>query len=88
MATSWSYNGWRRESGSTAQRAMLILHIEEVEQYLAAFKSQGAADQSAGRYDLEAYLKRLEEHLAKYDEALDLDLLADADPLVMAKPRI
>ena len=86
MAITWTYGGWRREVGATAQRAMLVLHIEEVEQRLAGFSGQGAMQNRAERYQLDEYLKGLESKLADYDRNLGLDLAADIDPFVSVRP--
>lgn len=83
---AWTYGGWRRESGSTAQRTMLILHIEEVEALLSSYKSLGAMQQQASRFELESYLARLEKHLEDYNDALGLGLDANNQPFVQAKP--
>ena len=83
---AWSYGGWRRESTSTAQRTMLILHIEEVEALLSSYKSLGAMSQQASRFELESYLARLDKHLTDYNDALGLGLDANIQPFVQAKP--
>lgn len=85
---AWTYGGWRREASTTAQRTMLIQHIEDVEALISGFKAQGAAGQTAQRYDLEQYLKSLEDRLTVYDDALGLGLDADVNPFVQAKPLV
>ena len=85
-AGSWTYSGWRRESGSTAQRAMLVLHIEEVETKLADFQHMGAQSQKGSRFELTEYLKKLEKKLAEYDAALGLSLDADDKFFIRAIP--
>ena len=89
MATAWTYHDWRSESGTTAQRARLVLHIEEVTQVLAGYQRQSAAGQNADRFQqLDAYLKRLEAKLDEYDAALGLGLQADRGThLVQGVPR-
>ena len=87
-APSWTQGGWRRQSGSTAQRTMLILHIEEVEAYLAGYQSQSAQSNSGERFALTEYLKRLEAKLAEYDDALGLTLTSDDEQFVKTRPRI
>jgi len=72
MATTWSHNGWRREDGYAAQRAKLILHIEEVENRLADWQTQSAQGQSGARFQLEQYLSKLESKLRELDAALGL----------------
>lgn len=88
MAISWTHGGWRRESGTQAKRDKLILHIEEVEARLADFQSQGFEGQSGQRYQLEAYLDRLEERLAGLEAALGLDVGADAHTFIEARPKL
>lgn len=84
---TWSYGGWRRESGSTAQRDMLILHIEEVEELLSGYQSQSAQDQTGERYGLEKHLEMLEKKLAVYDDALGLTLKSKEPQFVQMRPR-
>jgi hypothetical protein len=87
MANTWSYNDWRRQSGATAQRERLLLHIEEVEQRLADWQTQGAYEQRGSRYDLEAYLNRLCATLERYDQALGLSIDEESeDSFIQAKP--
>ena len=83
---AWTYGGWRRETGSTAQRTMLILHIEEVESLISSYKSQGAMGQQAARFELDSYLVRLEKHLENYNDVLGLGLDANNQAFVQAKP--
>ena len=87
-APSWTYGGWRRESGSTAQRTMLILHAEEVEAYIAGYQSQTAHSNAGERFGLDAYLKKLETKLAEYDAALGLTLESNQPSFVGMRPRI
>ncbi len=87
MATTWTHNGWRRESGATAQRTMLILHIEEVEQAIAAFQSQGAMSQRAQRFDLIQYHDRLAKELEKLDRQTGTTP-GEAHVLIQGKPRM
>jgi len=84
---AWTYGGWRREATTTAQRTMLIQHIEEVEAILSGYKSQGAMQQSAARFELEDYLRKLEKKLTEYDDSLGLGLDADFPAFIQAKPR-
>jgi len=84
---AWTYGGWRREPTTTAQRTMLIQHIEEVEALISGYKSQGALSENAARFELEEYLKRLEMWFDKYNDALGLGLDADIPTFVQAKPK-
>lgn len=80
---AWTYNGWRRESGLAAQRAMLILHLEEVESKLAGFFSFGHTGRQAERFDLQSYRDRLEKQLSDLDD----EIAADSEtPFVRARP--
>ena len=86
MATTWTHNGWRRETGTAAQRTKLILHIEEVEQRFASFRAQGTDAQNAQRFELDAYLARLEKKLTELEKALSLDVGADDPVFIEARP--
>ena len=37
----WKHGGWRRAATAASRRAMLILHIEEVERFAAESQSRG-----------------------------------------------
>ncbi len=83
----WEHGGWRREEGLDAQRLELQLHIEEVEQRLAGFKSQAAGEQSADRYVLSEYRRDLEVHLAKLMDALNATVRSASPQFVGMVPR-
>ncbi len=86
-APSWDHGGWRREDGLDAQRLELELHIEEVEAYLAGYKAQGAAEQSAERYGITEYRKDLEVQLAKLKDALGTTVRSASPQFVGMVPR-
>ena len=87
MATTWTYSGWRSESGATAQRAMLILHMQEVSDAIAAFASQGALSQRAERFNLVEYLNTLQTQLDKLDIQTG-NVPGDDNPFVFGKARM
>lgn len=77
MANTWTHGGWRRETGLAAQRAKLILHIEEVEARLADWAKQSSQGQSGDRYALEQYLNKLEARLKEYNAATGNTIVDD-----------
>ena len=87
MAFTFTYNGWRRESGLAAQRSMLILHIEEIENLIAGYETQKSLDQMGQKNlaALQEMLKRREENLL----TLDNDIAGDAgddNPFFSTRP--
>jgi hypothetical protein len=83
MAT-WTYGAWRRQSGSSAQRSMLLLHIEEVQDKLSGFSLQSSGASSAQRFPLIDYLKTLNSEL----DRLDSDLNSGDTTFIQGKPQL
>jgi uncharacterized small protein (DUF1192 family) len=67
-APNWAYAGWRRESGFTAQRDMLILHMEEIEQRIVESTSGG--NQSVSTDTLSNRIQYLQSELQKLERAI------------------
>lgn len=85
---AWTYGGWRREATQTAQRDMLVLHLEEVEAVIGTYQSQGALNQNAARFQLLEYRAALQKQLDAYNDALGLTVGSEEDnPFVEMRPR-
>lgn len=65
---AWTYSDWRSQSGAAAQRARLILHMQEVDEAItAAVSDQG---KSRDATNLEALAARLQTQLDRLDRQL------------------
>lgn len=65
---AWTYTDYLSETTAASKRAKLVLHIQEVADALANFKTRAGADGwSYTRYDLQQYLDSLKKELTAHD---------------------
>lgn len=83
---AWLYGGWRRESGLAAQRAMLILHIEEVEAMLSGFAEQESLGMRGQRHNQTEYRQDLEKRLEELDDKIAAANATDMNPFFGVRP--
>ena len=65
---AWIYSDYLSETTPPTKRAKLVLHIQEIADALANFKTRSSADGwNYSRYDLQQYLDSLKKELSTHD---------------------
>lgn len=66
----WQFSDWITLTGAAAQRAQLVLHIQEITDRISQNQETDLGEVSGKRFNVDTYLERLERKLERFDKVL------------------